>query len=43
MSEVNDVSKTLPFWAFKTKSFLNKHEKRVDKRLSSIKLKFDKN
>ncbi|WP_417860365.1 RelA/SpoT domain-containing protein [Winogradskyella sediminis] len=43
MNEVNGVSKTLPIWALQTKSFLNKHEKRVDKRLKSIELKFDKN
>jgi len=43
MDEVNGVSKMLPFWALKTKTFLNKHEKRVDKRLKSIDLKFDKN
>lgn len=41
MNEINDVSKTLPLWALKTKSFLNKHEKRVDKRLKSLELKFD--
>ncbi|WP_026810946.1 RelA/SpoT domain-containing protein [Arenibacter latericius] len=43
MAEIKGVYKTLPLWAWKTKSFLNRHERRVSKRLKSIELKFDKN
>lgn len=41
MTEINKVVETLPFWAWKTKSFLSKHQKRVSKRLESIDLKFN--
>ncbi|WP_040250188.1 RelA/SpoT domain-containing protein [Psychroserpens mesophilus] len=43
MIEIKGVTENLPLWAWRTKSFLNKHEKRVSKRLKSIELKFDKN
>src|SRR5690606_34898643 len=43
MKEVNDVMNDGPSWAWRTKSFLKKHEKRVSKRLKSIDLKFEKN
>lgn len=43
MEEINKVMKTIPFWAWKTKSFLKKHENRVTKKLKSIDLKFEKN
>lgn len=39
--EINRVTENLPFWAWKTKSFLNKHEERVTKRLKAIDLKFE--
>lgn len=43
MAEINDNTKTLPLWAWRTRSFLKKHEKRVTKKLKAIDLKFDKN
>lgn len=43
MKEVNNVMNAGPSWAWRTKSFLKKHEKRVSKRLKSIDLKFEKN
>ncbi|CAM1361288.1 conserved protein of unknown function [Tenacibaculum soleae] len=43
MIEIYEVTKTLPFWTWSTKSFLNKHEKRVSRKLKSIDLQFNKN
>ncbi|GAA3781117.1 hypothetical protein GCM10022271_11740 [Corallibacter vietnamensis] len=43
IDEINSVAKTLPRWTWQTKFFLNRHEKRVSKRLKSIDLKFDEN
>lgn len=43
MGKINEVIKTVPFWSWRTKSFLRKHENRVSKKLQSIDLKFEKN
>ena len=43
MKEVNDVMREGASWAWRTKSFLKKHEKRVSKKLKSIDLKFEQN
>ena len=43
MKEVNDVMREGASWAWRTKSFLKKHEKRVSKKLKSINLKFEQN
>lgn len=43
MEEINSVIKVTPNWAWRTKSFLKKHEKRVSKKLKSIDLKFEDN
>ncbi|TXD83113.1 hypothetical protein ESY86_11530 [Subsaximicrobium wynnwilliamsii] len=41
IKEVNNVIDAGPSWAWRTKSFLKKHEKRVSKKLKSIDLKFE--
>lgn len=43
MKQINDVMKTKPFWVWRTKSFLRRHENRISKKLKSIELKFEKN
>ena len=41
MSQINETMQSSPFWTWRTNYFLNKHEKRVNKRLKSIDLKFE--
>ncbi len=41
MQDINKAMEKSPFWTWRTNYFLNKHEKRVNKRLKSIDLKFE--
>lgn len=41
MRDIDDVLKTTPAWAWRTRSFLKKHEKRISKKLQSIDPKFE--
>lgn len=41
MKEINSVTKSLPKWMWRTKFFLKRHEKRVNRKLKSIDLKFE--
>lgn len=41
IKEIDNVMKSIPLWAWTTKSFLNKHGKRIRKRLLSFDIIFD--
>ncbi len=41
MQDINKAMDKSPFWTWRTNYFLNKHEKRLKKRLKSIDLKFE--
>lgn len=43
MDQIKREEKNLPIWAVKTKSFLKKHENRIDKKLKTIEPKFSEN
>lgn len=41
IKEINSVTKPLPMWMWRTKSFLKHHKKRVNRKLKTIDLKFE--